>query len=143
MFMKTSLEILLVEDNEGDVEMTQRAFRDEESTCNISVVSDGVEALNFLNRQGKFADAPHPHLILLDLNMPRMDGRRFLESVKADVYLRTIPVVMLTSSQSPRDIKECYERHASCYVVKPFDGKEFISSVRQVVDFWGKLVRLP
>jgi CheY-like chemotaxis protein len=84
-----------------------------------------------------------PALIFLDLNMPRMDGKKFLEVAKADAQLRTIPVVMLTSSRSPMDIRECYERHANCYVVKPFDGKEFISAVRQIVTFWSGVVQLP
>ena len=133
--MKTPLQILLVEDNEGDVEMTRRAFRDEPA-CNLSVVNDGVEALEFLSRQGAYADAPSPHIILLDLNMPRMDGRELLEAVKADSKWKSIPVVMLTSSNSPADIRDCYERQASSYVVKPFDGREFGRAIRQAVYFW-------
>ncbi len=141
--MKTPLEILLVEDNEGDVEMTERAFRDKKPACNISVANDGIEALDFLFKRGKFPDAPAPQLILLDLNMPRMDGKKFLEVVKEDIKLKSIPVIMLTSSQSPTDIRECYERHANYYVVKPFDGKEFADAVRQVVSFWSNLGQLP
>lgn len=141
--MQKPLEILLVEDNEGDVEMTQRTFRDDKSACRISVANDGMEALDFLNKRGKFTDAPVAHLILLDLNMPRMDGKKFLEAVKEDIKLKAIPVIMLTSSQSPNDIRDCYERHASCYVVKPFDGKEFADAVRQVVRFWSSLGRIP
>src|SRR5579872_6647103 len=120
--MQTSLDILLVEDNDGDVEMTQRACRDN-PTCTISVANDGIEALDFLFRRGKFPDARIPQLILLDLNMPRMNGKEFLEIVKQDPKLKIIPVIMLTSSDSTKDIHECYERHVNCYVVKPFDGR--------------------
>lgn len=137
------LEILLVEDNEGDVEMTQRAFRDDTTSCRISVANDGLEALDFLRKRGNFVEAPTPHLILLDLNMPRMDGKKFLEAAKGDIRLKIIPVIMFTSSQSPGDIRECYERHASCYVVKPFESKEFADVVRQVVKFWSNIGRLP
>jgi CheY-like chemotaxis protein len=106
------------------------------------VVNNGLEALDFLLKRGTFASVTTPQLILLDLNMPRMDGKKFLEVVKEDSQLKAIPVVILTSSQSPHDIRECYERHASCYVVKPFEGKEFISVARQIVTFWGNLARL-
>jgi CheY-like chemotaxis protein len=139
--MQTPLEVLLVEDNEGDIELTQRAFRDA-SACNLSVTNDGVEAMDFLQKRGKFNCAPTPRLILVDINMPRMDGKKFLRTVKEDGRLKSIPVVMLTSSQSPADIRECYELHASCYVVKPFDAREFMSAVRQIVSFWNSLGRL-
>jgi len=139
--MKPPFQILLVEDNEGDVEITRRALR--EAPCTLSVASDGVEALDFLHKKGGFAAAPTPHLILLDLNMPRMDGKKFLEAVKQDATLKAISVIILTSSQSPADIRECYERHASYYIVKPFDGREFADTVRQVVSFWGGTGRLP
>lgn len=134
--MGTMLELLLVEDNEGDVEMTQRALEESGIACTISITNDGVEALDFLHRRGKFADSPTPHLILLDLNMPRMDGKQFLEEIKNTDTLKAIPVVMFTSSQSPADIRECYERYASCYVVKPFDGNKFTAAVKQVLAFW-------
>jgi CheY-like chemotaxis protein len=136
--MQTSLEILLVEDNEGDVEMTERALRDGETACRLSVVNNGLEALDFLLKRAGFASVRTPQLILLDLNMPRMDGKKFLEVMKEDSQLKTIPVVMLTSSESPKDIRDCYERRANCYVVKPFEGKEFISAVRQIVSFWSR-----
>jgi two-component system, chemotaxis family, response regulator Rcp1 len=140
--MQTPLEVLLVEDNEGDIEMTQRAFRDGTPPCNISVANDGAEAMDFLRKRGKFSGAPTPRIILIDLNMPRMDGKQFLKTVKEDRELKGIPVVMLTSSQSPADIRECYELQASCYVVKPFDAKEFMSAVRQIISFWSSLGRL-
>jgi len=141
--MTKPLRVLLVEDNDGDVEMTERAFRDGEPACAISVANNGVEALQFLSKQGNFSDAPTPNLILLDLNMPRMDGKTFLDCVKSDPKLKAIPVVMFTSSQSENDIRDCYERYASCYVVKPFGGKEFVETVQQVVRFWRDLGRLP
>jgi CheY-like chemotaxis protein len=141
--MAEALRVLLVEDNEGDVEMTQRALRDAKPVCKISVANDGIEALAFLTKEGDFAAAETPQLILLDLNMPRMDGKKFLETIKAEARFKAIPVVMLTSSESPQDVRACYERYASSYVVKPFDAKEFTTRVRQVVTFWGETGRLP
>ena len=141
--MYTELEILLVEDNEGDVEMTKLAFRDNAPACRISVANNGIDALDFLHKREKFADAPTPQLILLDLNMPKMDGKRFLEVVKTEAELKAIPVIMLTSSRSPSDIRACYERHASCYIVKPFDVDQFTDTVRQVVVFWSGVGQLP
>lgn len=132
-----TLDILLVEDNEGDVEMARRALR--ETDCALSVAHDGVAALELLGR----ADERRPRLILLDLNMPRMDGRRFLEAIKQDQALKAIPVVMLTSSKSPADIRDCYERHASCYVVKPFGSSQFAATLRQVTHFWSGIGQLP
>lgn len=139
--MARSLDILLVEDNEGDIEMTERAFRDGKPAHRMSVVNDGMEALDFLHKREKFTGAATPHLILLDLNMPRMDGKKFLENAKNDAKLKSIPVVMFTSSDSPKDIQECYERHASLYVVKPFDSKEFTDTIRNIVTFWGSFVQ--
>ncbi len=141
--MKQPIHILLVEDNEGDVELIERAFQDGGPPCHISIVNNGMEAMDFLYKRGEYVHAPTPRLILLDLNMPRMDGKKFLETVKVDTRLRTIPVVMLTSSQSPSDIRDCYERQASCYVVKPFNGKEFADTVRLVINFWTILGQLP
>jgi CheY-like chemotaxis protein len=137
------MDILLVEDNEGDVELTRRALSNGQPACNLGVANDGLEAMDFLFKRGKFGDVADPDLILLDLNMPKMDGKRFLELVKEDARMKAIPVIMFTSSQSPTDIRDCYERHASCYVVKPFDGKEFTAAVKQVVSFWSSLGRLP
>ncbi len=140
--MSAALDILLVEDNEGDIEMTERVLQNDQNACSVSVAHDGLEALDFLRKKGDFINASTPHLILLDLNMPRMDGKKFLETVKQDPQLMAIPVIMLTSSQSPTDIRECYERHASCYIVKPFDLQEFAETLHQVVRFWSKLGRL-
>ncbi len=141
--MTIPFEILLIEDNEGDVEMTRRAFRDIQPACNLSVVNDGAEALDFLNKQKNFDGAPTPSLMLLDLNMPRMGGLEFLENVKTDAALKVVPVVMFTSSQSPGDIRNCYDHHASAYVVKPFSGKEFTKALQDIVHFWTSLGQLP
>jgi CheY-like chemotaxis protein len=141
--MADALRVLLVEDNEGDVEMTQRALRDSKPACDISVANDGLEALSFLMKEGSFAAAQTPQLILLDLNMPRMDGKKFLERIKSDAQFKAIPVVMLTSSESPSDVRACYERYASGYVVKPFDAKDFATRLKQVIGFWGEVGRLP
>ncbi|TCM16087.1 CheY-like chemotaxis protein [Novosphingobium sp. PhB165] len=140
--------ILLVEDNEGDVEMTQRALNSAEPPCSLSIAHDGVEALELLGLEpGPASDGkespPIPQLILLDINMPRMDGKELLDAVKSDSRLRHIPVVMFTSSESPSDIRECYERHASCYVVKPFNGRKYAQALHDVVNFWSTTSRLP
>jgi CheY-like chemotaxis protein len=141
--MTQPLEILLVEDNEGDVEMVRAALEDQMPPCNVSVVKDGREALNYLFTHGDFQHAVAPQLILLDLNMSGMDGKILLKIIKQDDRVNTIPVVVLTSSKAPSDIREAYARHANCYVVKPFDSKEFKSAIRQIVDFWKNLAMLP
>ncbi|MEI9903520.1 MAG: response regulator [Asticcacaulis sp.] len=141
--MRETLDILLVEDNEGDVELTRRAFVTARPAVRMSVANNGNQALDFLNKQGRHEGAKTPDLILLDINMPRMDGKQFLGVVKQDESFKAIPVVMFTSSQSPADIRECYERQASCYVVKPFDGREYADTLRQVVSFWGGVGELP
>jgi CheY-like chemotaxis protein len=140
--MYTDLEILLVEDNEGDVEMTRRALRTAKPQCRLTVANNGDQAIRLL-QEGAAQDGGRPHLILLDINMPRMDGKAFLSVIKQDDAFRAIPVVMFTSSESPTDIRECYERHASCYVVKPFDGVQYANTVREVVHFWGEIGQLP
>jgi chemotaxis family two-component system response regulator Rcp1 len=138
-----AIEILLVEDNPGDVRLTIEAFR-EAKVCNrLHVVHDGVEATEFLRKQGKYAAAPSPDLILLDLNLPRKDGREVLAELKADETLKRIPVVVLTSSNAEQDIARSYELQASCYVSKPLDLDRFITVVKSIGDFWLAIVKLP
>lgn len=141
--MSRPLEILLVEDNEGDVEITLNALSDFTPECNVSVANDGLEALELLRTKKDQCQALRPDIILLDLNMPRMGGLECLTVIKAESDLRAIPVIILTSSQSSSDIQQCYATYASCYVVKPFDGRQFTSVVREIVCFWSKLGRLP
>ncbi|MPS69642.1 response regulator [Novosphingobium aerophilum] len=135
--------ILIVEDNEGDVEMTQRALSTAQPPCSLTIAHDGLQALDLLRHEPGTPAPPIPQLILLDINMPRMDGKELLAAVKADDRLRHIPVVMFTSSESPTDIRECYERHASCYVVKPFNGRKYAEALHDVVTFWSTTSRLP
>jgi two-component system, chemotaxis family, response regulator Rcp1 len=137
------VEILLVEDSPGDVKLTQEALRDAEVPNVLHVARDGEEAMRFLRREGEFAGKPRPDLILLDLNMPRMDGREVLAVIKADADLRRIPVIILTTSQSEDDIAEAYSLAANCYVAKPVDLDEFLDVVRAIDDFWLTLVKLP
>lgn len=125
-------EILLVEDNPADVRLTREALHEGKVRNSLSVASDGVEALEFLRRQGRHADAPTPDLILLDLNLPRKDGREVLEEIKADPALRHIPIVVLTSSQAEQDILRAYDLHANCYVTKPVDLDQFIHVVQSI-----------
>ena len=141
--MTQPLEILLIEDNEGDVEMVRAALEDQLPPCNVSVVKDGREALNYLFQHGDFQNVSAPQLILLDLNMSGMDGKILLKVLKDDERGNTIPVVVLTSSRAPSDIREAHAHHANCYVVKPFDSKDFKSAIRQIVDFWMNLAQLP
>ena len=137
------IDILLVEDDEADVELTRRAFKNGKVYNSLSVVGDGVDALSFLRREGKFADAVRPDLILLDLNMPRKDGRETLEELKADPALRSIPVVVLTTSDADRDIVQSYDLQASCYVTKPVDLKQFTDVVKSIKNFWLCVVKYP
>ncbi len=139
----TPVEILLVEDNPGDVRLTQEALKESKVTNNLSVAEDGVEALAFLKREGKYADAPHPDLLLLDLNLPKKDGRELLEEIKADENLRRIPVVVLTTSKAEEDILRMYDQHANCYITKPIDFDQFIEVVKSIEDFWLTIVKLP
>ena len=137
------VEILLVEDNPGDVRLTREALRAGKVRNNLYVASDGVDALAFLRREGQYADAVRPDLILLDLNLPRKDGREVLQEIKADATLRYIPVVVLTSSQAEQDILRAYDLHANCYVSKPVDLDQFIHVVHSIEDFWFTIVKLP
>ncbi len=137
------VEILLVEDNPGDVRLTREALAEGKVRNNLYVAPDGVEALRFLRREEEHAEAVRPDLILLDLNLPKMDGREVLEVIKADPDLRHIPVVVLTSSQAEQDIVRAYDLHANCYVTKPVDLDQFIHVVRSIEDFWFTIVKLP
>ncbi|MEU8634627.1 response regulator [Amycolatopsis sp. NPDC048633] len=137
------IDILLVEDDPGDVLMTREAFEHHKIRNELHVVSDGVEALEFLNRTGRFAQAPRPGLILLDLNLPRKDGRELLADIKQDPELRTIPVVVLTTSEADEDIVRSYDLHANAYVTKPVDFEKFVEVVRKIDDFWVTVVKLP
>ncbi len=138
-----SIEVLLVEDNPGDVRLTREALKEGKVFNNLSVAKDGEEALAFLRREGGFAAAPRPDVILLDLNLPRKDGREVLEAIKADPALRTIPVVILTSSEAERDIVRAYELNANCYITKPVDLDQFITVVKSIENFWFTVVKLP
>jgi chemotaxis family two-component system response regulator Rcp1 len=138
-----SVEILLVEDNPGDVRLTQEALRGVKIRNSLSVVGDGVEAMMFLRREGEFANAPRPDIVLLDLNLPRMDGTEVLRTLKADPDLRSIPVVVLTTSQAEDDILRSYRLNANCYVSKPVDFDQFIQVVQAIEDFWLTVVKLP
>jgi two-component system, chemotaxis family, response regulator Rcp1 len=137
------IEILLVEDNLGDVRLTMEALKDGKILNNLNVVMDGVEAMAFLHRKGKYADAPRPGLILLDLNLPKKDGREVLAEIKSDPDLKCIPVVILTSSAAEQDIVKSYRLHANCYVTKPVDLDQFIDVVQSIENFWFTVVNLP
>jgi chemotaxis family two-component system response regulator Rcp1 len=137
------IEILLVEDNPADVRLTREALKEGIIANNLSVVHDGVDAMAFLRRQGKYALAPRPDIILLDLNLPKKDGREVLAELKEDPNLRRIPVVVLTTSKAEQDILKAYDLHANCYVTKPLDLDEFMILVRSIEEFWLAVVRLP
>ncbi|MDM7856175.1 response regulator [Cellulomonas alba] len=137
------IDVLLVEDDPGDVLMTREAFEDNKLNNRLAVVPDGVTAMEFLRKEGEFVDAPTPDLILLDLNLPRMDGREVLAALKADADLRSIPVVVLTTSEAEEDVVRSYALHANAYVTKPVDFDAFINVVRQIDDFFVEVVRLP
>jgi chemotaxis family two-component system response regulator Rcp1 len=137
------IEILLVEDNPGDVRLTEEALRQGKVRNNLNVAADGVEAVAFLRRQGRYAHAPRPDLILLDLNLPKKDGREVLAEIKADVGLRKIPVVVLTTSQAEEDVFKAYGLNANCYVTKPVGLEQFVAVVNSIEDFWLTIVKLP
>jgi two-component system, chemotaxis family, response regulator Rcp1 len=138
-----SREVLLVEDSPGDVRLTQEAFRDANKAINLHVVADGVEAMAFLRQSGEHVGAPRPDLILLDLNLPKMDGREVLALIKADESLKLIPTVILTTSEAEADIVKSYELQANCYLTKPAHWDAFESLVKSINDFWLTRVKLP
>lgn len=137
------IEILLVEDNPGDVDLTLEGLFEAKVRNNLNVVSDGVEAIAYLRKEGRYADSPHPDLILLDLNLPKKDGREVLAEIKNDNMLQHIPVVVLTSSDSERDVLESYQVHANCYIKKPTDLGRFLEVVHSIESFWLMIVKLP
>jgi len=138
-----TIEVLLVEDSPGDVRLTREAFKDAKVLINLNVASDGVEAMAFLNRQGNNANSPRPDLILLDLNLPKKDGREVLAELKESPAFKSIPVVILTTSASEADIHGSYQHHANCYITKPVDLEGFLKVVRSIDSFWLSVVRLP
>ena len=137
------INILLVEDNPGDVRLTQEAFKEGNLLVNLAVATDGVEALSYLNKQDKFIDAITPDLILLDLNLPKLDGREVLKVIKNDNFLCRIPVVVLTTSSAEQDIVHSYSLHANCYINKPVDFDKFFKVIQRVEEFWLNTVILP
>ena len=143
MNVSKAIEILLVEDNAGDARLAREALRDAKVRNHLSWVSDGVAALAFLRREGPHADAPRPDLILLDLNLPRKDGREVLSEIKGDPKLKRIPVVILTTSQAEEDVLRAYHLNANCYISKPVDLDQFMKVVKTIEDFWLTIVKLP
>ena len=145
--MKTAdirpIEILLVEDSPSDAEFTAEALKEAKVRNHLSLVEDGVQAMEFLRRQGKYAQAPRPDLIMLDLNLPRKDGREVLAELKADASLKMIPVVVLTTSRAEEDVLRAYQLHANCYITKPVDFQQFLNVVRSIESFWLFVVTLP
>ena len=137
------IEILLVEDNPGDADLAREALDGSKFNNDLHVVDDGEKAMAFLRREGPYADMPRPDLILLDLNLPRKDGRQVLAEIKADDYLKRIPVVILTISKAEEDVIKSYNLHANCYITKPIDLNQFLNVVRAIEDFWLSIVVLP
>lgn len=137
------IEIMLVEDNPGDVRLIVEAFKENKLRNKLDVVEDGVQALAFLHQEGRYAEAPHPDLILLDLNLPKKDGREVLAEIKADENLRRIPVVILTSSKAEEDIFKAYNLQANCYITKPMGLDQFVKVVKSIQEFWLTIVKLP
>src|SRR5438105_8451335 len=138
-----SIDILLVEDNAADVRLTEEVLADSKVHNNLLIANDGEEALACLQQKGKFKNSPRPDLVLLDLNLPKKDGREVLAEIKADPNLKRIPVVILTTSQAEADIIKAYNLHANCYITKPVDVDQFITVVKSIEDFWITIVRLP
>jgi len=138
-----AVDLLLVEDNPGDIRLTQEAFKEGRIKVNLCVATDGIEALEFLRHKGKFSDAPRPDLILLDLNLPRKNGREVLSEIKNDPDLRRIPVVVMTTSKAPQDIQKAYNLNANCYISKPIELDDFLGVVQSIEDFWLTKATLP
>ncbi len=138
-----AIDILLVEDNPGDVRLAQEALKESKVHNKMFVVEDGIEAMEFLRQRGKYAGAPRPDLILLDLNLPRKNGREVLAEVKSDNSLKRIPVVVLTVSRDEQDVLKAYDLHANCYITKPIDFEQFIKITKTIEEFWLTIVRLP
>lgn len=137
------VEILLVEDNEGDVRLTREALKEGRIRNRLHVVSNGEHALQFLRNEGEYAEAPRPDLVLLDLNLPRLDGREVLAEIKTDPALKQIPVVVLTSSRAEKDLLGAYDQHANCFITKPVGFEEFMDVIRSIENFWLTIVVLP
>jgi len=137
------IEVLLVEDNPGDAQLTRIALEDSKISINLNVVEDGVEAMAFLRKQEKYVKAAHPDIVLLDLNLPRKDGREVLAEIKGDEKLKRIPVVILTTSQAEEDILKAYNLCANCYITKPVDFDQFVKIVQSIENFWFAIVKLP
>jgi two-component system response regulator len=137
------IEILLVEDSPSDIDLTVAALEDAKLRNHVSIVEDGVQAMEFLRRKGQFANAPRPHVILLDLNLPRKDGREVLAEIKGDAGLKSIPVVVMTTSHAEQDVLRAYKLQANCYITKPVDFEKFVDVVRSIETFWFCVVTLP
>jgi two-component system, chemotaxis family, response regulator Rcp1 len=137
------IEILLVEDNPGDIRLTKEALKESKIENNLHVAIDGVEAIDFLQKRGRFVNSPTPDLILLDLNLPRKGGIEVLAEIKSNGHLKVIPIVVLTTSQSEKDILKSYELHVNCFVTKPVEFDEFMTAIRSIEDFWFTIVKLP
>jgi chemotaxis family two-component system response regulator Rcp1 len=137
------IDILVIEDNPGDARLIKEVLNENNGNYRLHIVEDGVEAINFLRKEGKFLNFPRPDLIFLDLNLPKMDGREVLSEIKSDDNLKLIPVVIMTTSQAEEDIVKAYSLHANCYVTKPLELDQFIKTIKSIVDFWFALVKLP
>jgi CheY-like chemotaxis protein len=141
--MADPIQILLIEDNPGDVRLTREALKEGKIRNQLNVVHDGTEALSFLRRKGKFSKVSRPDLILLDLNLPKMSGKEVLSEIKNDPQFRRIPVVVLTTSAAEKDIHDAYDRYANCYITKPVDLEQFLTLVKNIEKFWFTIVKLP
>jgi chemotaxis family two-component system response regulator Rcp1 len=141
--MFRSIRVLMVEDNPDDVELTKEALKDAKVQCDLHVVEDGVEAMAYLRKRGRHLQAVRPDIILLDLNLPRKDGREVLTEIKTDQELLSIPVVVLTTSKAEEDILRAYNSHVNCYITKPVDFEQFVKVVKSIEDFWFTVVKLP